>query len=225
MSDETKPAAPAPRTMAEMRERIREATSGLDTGDLERYKDRAAAADERLSWAPVIGNGTAIVALAGIVGSALSPDTALTALTAPLAVFCVGLALGLAAIYLKSTVMDGLGSFPRLMQPSRTELLRLLDEVELLVGRMTPENAGATKAATDALAAKVPELVGPTSKVGRKLRNYKLRAQLATVLSAAATAAVAIGFSVLLIGHAAGALRLERTTQVNSAPPVAQRKR
>ncbi|WP_425995152.1 hypothetical protein [Caulobacter sp. DWR1-3-2b1] len=60
----------------------------------------------RLIWAPLIGNGFALITLGGIVGNVPSPDTALKALAPALALFAAGLLAGAWAASIESDIQS-----------------------------------------------------------------------------------------------------------------------
>jgi hypothetical protein len=186
-------------------------TSAFSDSEVELFRSQAAQYAERLSWAPAVGNGAAIVAVAGIVGNVPSPDTALSALTLPLAIFSVGLAGGLLSISLSGAVLDLLGSAQAQNDKLNVRLLELVDRTTTLSKGVTPENAKDRATEAQQLAAEADKVVQRRAKLLRRLKWGKLRARAASAFNIAAICSVALGLAVLLIGHSTGRLRLEKT--------------
>ncbi len=76
-------------------------------------------ATERLLWAPLIGNGVALVTLGGIIGNVDASDLALKSLSFPLAIFSVGVLTGAWCAWTESIIQSNfarLGEFRSRLQ-------------------------------------------------------------------------------------------------------------
>ncbi len=196
-----------------------------ESEDTARYAALADQVIERLNWAPALANGAAVIALAGIVGNVPSPDTALSALTWPLASFSFGAALGLGSTHLMADVYEVIGSGRPQLNANQAAMRELLDEalalVEGIKPGITPEDARERTAKAEAFPARAKAIHERTLALGRRIGGLHLRHRAAAILNAASIVAAAGGMSILLFGHAMGRLRLEHPTPPTPTPAAA----
>jgi hypothetical protein len=205
-------------TFDEVRAYVAEAVKSLRTEndlaftdvELDEFRQLASQHGQRLDWGPAIGNGAAILALAGIVGNVPNPDVALMGLTWPLAIFSLGLAAGVLGVFLKVEVLEQLSELPRRLRRIRARTLSVMAETERLVEKLTLENADDVVGDVG----KLPSLLEPDQKqlkdIARRTKQLTWILHIATVGNAVAISTIALGFMVLLVGHSMGCIRLER---------------
>jgi hypothetical protein len=151
-----------------------------------------------LLWAPSLANGAAVLALAGVVGNVPHPDRALSALTPSLGMFGLGLLLGCASLNISAEVHG--------------QLRRMVRNAERASELASGLHAAAQEGDDTRRAALVAQLPDGEATLGdmrkalgavSRLQNWPGR------LNAASLFCCALGFATLLIGHAAGLVRLE----------------
>lgn len=168
----------------------------------------------RLGWAPVIANGAAMIAMAGIVGGAPSPDAALGGLTWPTAIFGIGLGLGALAVQASgsSQLTD---ARDRKAQKRYSRIAREMNffgdnaPLKRLIFKGEEAHAEPQEPYDMERVRQVSESlrrIEPGDKDFHAARRWRATAKLSGIGS---LVAFAIGLSTLLIGHALGVVRLE----------------
>ncbi len=199
----------------------------VDDDGVEEAPDLGAArADlQRLGWAPVVANGAAMVAMAGIVGGAPSPDTTLSALTLPTAIFGLGLGLGALAIQASGTAQLTNARHKK----AEDQYFRASEEM-LFFGADAPFKGHLFTAGEEpppeprepfdierliSVSDQLHRLLQPTIQARRQTRFWRL---VATASGVGSLAAFALGLSTLLVGHSLGWLRLEAPSPPEATP-------
>jgi hypothetical protein len=176
-------------------------------GTVERIVRISEQTEQRLIWAPTIGNAAAMIALAQIIGNVQSPDTALDALTGPLSIYGTGLLLGLGTIQLYSNAMLRLTALPRDIDELQAETLELK--------RLSADLAASSSPDQEVFSDVHERAANANDELARqrKVADFvNLVGNLVPWLNGASVAAVALGTLLLLIGHQQGSIVLERAS-------------
>jgi hypothetical protein len=163
------------------------------------YRDAYVAGSAQFTWAPALANGAALLALAGIIGNVSTPDAAFDALTLPMAAFGAGLLAGVVGIHQKLATT----AFVAMFSAEAEDISQRLNDIAARI------SAGeASQADLDHVAAAFAQVeqnkrprppIPPASKFSRQT-NYWAYSSIASC---------AVGFVILIGGHATGHLRLE----------------
>lgn len=152
-------------------------------------------------WAPVLGNGAAMLAVANIVANAANQDAALEGVTAPLGFFAAGLCCGLSATHWIGIAFT-----------SQTAIIREWRELHPLsvkaseVSRKMGQGVLPSEAA--ALASYASRVSESQPVVAKALQRLRRASRAASALSFFSILSCGLGLLYLLIGHHLGLFRL-----------------
>lgn len=183
---------------------------------------------DRLAWAPVLANGAAVLALAGIVGNVDDPDAALRALTTPLICFGAGLTAGILATTAQANALEALAS-KVIRAQNLAERQRIaseaLERLEAQLAQLRQNTAELRSnlvqpddhAAVDRESARLGTRIDAARQESEVVRSELLAAShdvapdptWSRVAQTAAIVLCAVGFGWLLIGHASGLVVLQ----------------
>jgi len=145
-------------------------------------------------WAPVLGNGAAMLAVANIVANAANQDAALDGLTAPLAFFAAGLCCGLSATHWIGIAFS-----------SQTAIIRQWRELHPLSVKASEvsrkRGQGVLPSDAAALASYASKASASQPVVAKALRRFRRASKAAGILSFCSILSCGLGLVYLLIGH------------------------
>jgi hypothetical protein len=161
--------------------------------------------EDKLSWAPAVANGTAIIALANLIGKVADPDAAFEAIQWPVAIFGVGLVAGMLGLHFRTHFYSWSSS-----QNMKVDALSKLiaSNVAQVREKIKSYSLGGDRpklGPSDELEAIQQALKEFRKSFETARRRYRV-AELSNIIS---MCAVAVGLAFLLIGHWTGAIRLD----------------
>lgn len=216
MNVETNPEAPAAAAAAaatasrsKLFATLAKPMTTLSQEEVNRYHELASQTESRIYWAPAIANGSAILALAGIVGNVSSPDTALSALTGPLAIFSTGLALGIISIALSAEAYSVVANTQKAQNQIKADLVDLFRDFFAAMDGLTAENAAVKVEEAKPLTAAAKSIQERQQELSNRLSQTRFQVNLLQYFNRAALVSVAVGFLYLLVGHGVGWIKLE----------------
>jgi hypothetical protein len=159
-------------------------------------------AKAQLEWAPALANAAAVLALAGVVGNVPHPDKALSALTPSLGLFGLGMLLGAVALHVSLAVARSFNS----MSAKAEQNLEIMEDLH---AGLEADSVG-TAATKARLAARIPEAQRLLDGMRGEMASIVRLQDWPGRLNIASLACCGLGFAFLLVGHAAGWIRLER---------------
>ena len=152
-------------------------------------------------WAPLVGNGAAMLAVANIVANAANQDAALDGLTAPLGFFAAGLCCGLSATHWIGIAFNSQTTITREWRELHTLSVKASEASRRMNQTRLPSDEDTIAAYASKASASKPIIA---TSLGRFRRAYKV----ARLLSLSSILCCGIGFLYLLIGHHLGFYRL-----------------
>ncbi len=165
--------------------------------------------EERLTWAPLAGNGAALLAVAGIIGNVEFPDCAMSALTPCLSLFAFGIASGVSSA-------QALGWELMRLSREESETTRAVG----LIRHWSQQDVG-TKVVRDGLLSAVSAALDQLKKHQGRIRSTKPIVVIGRVLNGLSLAFLGAGLIVLLLGHHMGQIRLQRDASVAGSSALA----